>query len=260
MKYGFCNIGIIPIRREPSECSEMVTQLLFGDVFEVLEEKESWVRIRNQDDEYEGWMDSKQAIEISHGDFYFYNIRSKNYIREAIAYVFQSKEGSDDKSIFPIYFGSQVIGAEFVLGGIRFEISPSSITSNVVANKVRLSAIAIKYLFAPYLWGGKSMFGLDCSGFSQICFKQIGINLPRDASQQVEIGEEIENINDAISGDLMFFEDSNQKITHVGIYLGNCEIIHSSGYVRIDRVDSKGIYIDDKSEYTHNLAKIKRIF
>ena len=258
MKYGFCNLGIVPVRKESSERAEMVTQLLFGDAFSVLNEDNDRYFIENFDDNYNGWVDKKQVIELNVDEFNAYCRESKQIVKENIAYVFQTNIITKEKIIYPIYFGSQAVSQKFQLGNILFEIAQNSLTKNLNTTAIHLMSTAIKYLSTPYLWGGKSLFGIDCSGFSQMCYKQIGVHLLRDASEQATQGEDIPNIFSAQKGDLCFFSNQEGKIIHVGIYMGEEKIIHSSGQVRIDKIDDKGIFRIDTQTYSHFLCKINR--
>ncbi|MDR0970814.1 MAG: C40 family peptidase [Bacteroidales bacterium] len=258
MKHGFCNLAIVPIRRDFSHSSEMVSQLLFGDVFSILDERDSWFLIENYEDKYIGWVEKKQVILIKEEEYVWYNSSSKLFTKDAIAYIFQTNLKTKEKIIYPIYFGSQIINQKFQLNNILFEISPASLQLTAKSGAISLMAIAIKYLSTPYLWGGKSIFGIDCSGFTQICFKQVGITLLRDAKDQALQGETINSIDYAAKGDLCFFENEDKKIIHVGIYMGENKIIHSSGQVRIDYINEKGIF-QNKEKQTHILSSIKRV-
>lgn len=122
-----------------------------------------------------------------------------------------------------------------------------------------LRTVAYKYLNAPYLWGGKSPFGIDCSGFTQMVFKITGYKLRRDTTQQIIQGNEIDELAEALPGDLVFFQNEHNQIVHVGILLDDQKIIHASGYVRVDFLDERGIFNESKNTHTHRMAKIKRI-
>lgn len=258
MKYGFCHIAIVPIRKENNERSEMISQLIFGDCFIILQEVEDKIQIKNFEDKYIGWIDGKQIIEITKTDYNAYTQSSKLIVNQAITHIVQTNQEDKERIIYPIYLGSQLVGEKFQVGNILFQIIEPKHISRPKTNIYSLITIALKYISSPYLWGGKSLFGLDCSGFVQMSYKQIGVHLLRDAKDQVTQGEEVVGIDNAKKGDLCFFHSSEGRITHVGIYLGENKIIHASGQVRIDNIDDYGILPQHSTIYTHKLDTIKR--
>lgn len=231
------NVSVAPVRASNSDKSEIVTQMLFGESCDVLETNKNWAKIKIHYDNYEGWVDSKQISPISDEDF---NQRKTQIITENVLYYNHGNE----KILLSI--GSEV---EEDVESNQEEISLPE----------RIKNTALGFLNVPYLWGGKSFFGIDCSGFSQIIFKVNGIQLPRDAYQQAEIGQVLDFIEEAEVGDLAFFENENGKIVHIGIMLENQKIIHAHGKVRIDELDSVGIFNKDQNKHTHKLRFIKRI-
>jgi len=248
MQYGICNLGIVPIRLEPSDTSEMVTQALYGDYFKVLEQRKKWSRIRFAYDNYEGWIDNKQFINIEDNE-YTELINSKLKLsKDLIEFV-----SDNSNNLYPIPIGSDLKG----LNLLQHHFEGSSITSEF--DKSEIIKTAFLYLNAPYLWGGKTPFGIDCSGFTQMVYKLNGYKLFRDASQQASQGEALSFIEESEPGDLAFFDNAEGNIIHVGIIMKDNYIIHAHGKVRIDRLDHSGIYNNEKNIHTHKLRVIKKI-
>lgn len=258
MKYGICSLSVVPGRAEPSDKSEMVTQLLFGEVFSIYEEKrKGWKKIKTAYDNYECWIDEKQVTEISEEAYEAINEAEPIVSGDLLSIV----KNKNTNQLTPIVIGSTL--PNFKDKNIHFsdlnfefdgnEILPSAPKKELIADHVLL------FLNAPYLWGGRSPFGIDCSGFTQIIYKSIGFKLPRDAYQQAKIGQTLSFIEESESGDLAFFDNEEGKIIHVGIMLSDNKIIHASGKVRIDSIDHQGIFNAETNRYSHKLRIIKRI-
>ncbi|MFP4845941.1 NlpC/P60 family protein [Winogradskyella sp. PE311] len=248
MQYGICNLGIVPIRFEPSDSSEMVTQSLYGDFFKVLEKRKKWSRIRFAHDKYEGWIDNKQYLKIEDSNYKLLTQASLNLSKDIIEFVSDSSN-----SLYPIPLGSNLNGLKL----LNHRYDGNSV--NEKSDKKELIETAFLYLNAPYLWGGKTPFGIDCSGFTQMVYKLNGYKLLRDASQQATQGEALSFIEESEPGDLAFFDNTEGHITHVGIIMKDNYIIHAHGKVRIDRLDHSGIYNIEKNTHTHKLRVIKKI-
>ena len=248
MQYGICNLGIVPIRLEPSDTSEMVTQALYGDTFKVLEQRKKWSRIRFAFDSYEGWIDNKQYFEIEKDNYKLISKSETNLSKDLIEYV-----SDNSNNLYPIPLGSDLNGLEL----LNHNFEGNSLTSKSL--KENIVKIAFLYLNAPYLWGGKTPFGIDCSGFTQMVYKLNGYKLLRDASQQATQGDALSFIEESEPGDLAFFDNTEGNIIHVGIIMKDNYIIHAHGKVRIDRLDHSGIYNIDKKIHTHRLRVIKKI-
>lgn len=257
MKYGVCHLSVVPCRFEPFDTSEMVTQLLFGETVKIYEEKKKdWRRAKTAYDNYDCWIDIKQVTLISEEEF---NRINQQTLSGELIHVAEDKE---NERFTPIVLGSSL--PEFNKGKLQIGEQNIAFSGNVIdtsktIDKSHLVQHALMYLNSPYLWGGRSPFGIDCSGFTQVVYKLNGCQLPRDASQQAEIGQTLSFIEESESGDLAFFDNEDGNIIHVGIMLENNRIIHASGNVRIDKIDHQGIFNVDTGDYSHRLRLIKKI-
>ena len=253
MKYGISNLSIVPMRNEASDQAEMVNQILFGEHFKVLETRKKWSRIRLAHDSYEGWICNKQWIEIEEDNYKQLDKDVSTITTDILDII--SKDFHQ-----PIVIGS--ILPSFKSGHAIFNTEMyqfDGLTTPGFTQKDKLIENALIYLNAPYLWGGRSPLGIDCSGFTQMVYRLQGIDLPRDAYQQAEIGTTLSFIEESEPGDLAFFDDNEGKVIHVGIIMENNHIIHASGKVRIDRIDQQGIFNKDIGTHTHKLRLIKSI-
>ena len=248
MQYGVCNLSIVPLRSEPSDVSELVSQVLYGEHFKVLEQRKAWSKIRIAFDRYEGWIDNKQYKEISETDYTSLESSSNLLSNELVEYV------RDENNLLI----TLPLGASLQPLGLLNHTHDGDTTSGQQP-KEKLIETALLYLNAPYLWGGKTPFGIDCSGFTQMVYRLNGYKLLRDASQQATQGEALSFIEESEPGDLAFFDNSEGNIIHVGIIMENNYIIHAHGKVRIDRLDHSGIYNVDKGMHTHKLRVIKKV-
>ena len=235
MNKGICTVSVAAIRAEQSHQSEMTSQLLYGETVDILEKAGKFFKIKMHFDAYEGWIDAQQISEIS-ADYFL--DRKPELVLNTIQ-MYNTSAGA-----ILLSMGSEVnslkAGSEFL-------------------NVETISDTAKQFLNVPYLWSGRSFFGIDCSGFVQLVYKVHGISLPREAQQQSELGDVLSFLEEIKPGDLAFFENEEGKISHVGMMLNNQEIIHAYGKVRIDQLDSTGIYNETLRKHTHKLRFIRSI-
>lgn len=248
MQYGVCHLSIVPLRVEPSDTSELVTQVLYGEHFKVLEQRKFWSRIRIAFDGYEGWIDNKQYKEITEENYKSIESKSFKLSSDLLEFV---RDENDLLITIPLGASLQSLSL--------LNHTHDGVTTSEIQPKENLIETALLYLNAPYLWGGKTPFGIDCSGFTQMVYKLNGYKLLRDASQQATQGEALSFIEESEPGDLAFFDNAEGNIIHVGIIMEDNYIIHAHGKVRIDRLDHSGIYNQDKRMHTHKLRVIKKI-
>jgi hypothetical protein len=256
--YGICNLSVVPCRKEPSDRSELVTQLLFGEHFQILEVRDSWCHIKIAYDDYDCWIDKKQFLPIEKHTFDILS-SSENYCSNELVQIIMDNRTS---ILFPIIMASTLPNfdkIECIVENQNYTYEGAYITGRLPFEKIGILETAMMYLNTPYLWGGKTPFGIDCSGFTQMVFKINGIKLNRDAYQQAEQGETLSFVEEAEPGDLAFFDNDEGKIVHVGIVMDDNKIIHASGKVRIDGFDHQGIFNNDKKDYSHRLRLLKRI-
>ncbi len=250
-------VSVAPLRAKPDDRSEMVSQILFGEQVKILSKKgKNWLKVECLWDRYIAWIDPKQLLRLTEKDSQKLLV-DVHYALETVQAVLSDQRsqsillGSNLPAFDGISF--KFPKRKFVYYGQVIGPQQTAISREIFIKIIR------KFLYAPYLWGGRSPFGIDCSGYTQIVLKLCGVQIPRDASQQVNSGELVSFVEEARLGDLAFFENSEGKIIHVGIVLDDQLIIHASGQVRIDKLDHQGIYNLETKKYSHKLRVIKRI-
>jgi gamma-D-glutamyl-L-lysine dipeptidyl-peptidase len=253
-----CHLSVVPIRAGASDKEEIVTQLLFGELVDILDapkSKRNWCQVRCDWDGYEGWMDIRQLKRISEEEVETYRSDSAHCLDLTSILA-------NNDHFLPVLMGAtlpQYDGVNVHIGDKHYTFGGQAIRKGALeATPEIIIKLARRYLYAPYLWGGRSPFGIDCSGFTQIVYKMAGIRLRRDASQQVEQGRLIDFVDQAQAADLAFFENDKGRIVHVGIVMDGGFIIHAAGQVRIDKLDHYGIYNEERAIYSHKLRLIKR--
>ena len=238
MTYGICKLSAIALRKEARHGSEMVNQLLYNELYTVLDKTQEWVLIQTDLVRYQGWIQAKQYYEISEEEY--------KALKSKKVYL-------TNKPI--VEYNGQFLS----MGTPLYESHPDAVEMPSEFHPELMVDYAKMLLGAPYLWGGRTVMGIDCSGFVQVCARLAGLVLPRDASQQVKEGELVYFLQETQPGDLAFFGEEDGVITHVGIIMGNEQIIHSSGQVRIDYLDQTGIFNKERNEHTHLLQVVKRM-
>lgn len=256
MDYAICLMSVVPVRAMPDDRSEQVTQLLFGELMLVIEKADKWVSVQLVSDSYQGWVSKGQLTLISQDEFV--GLQEQNqWVSTDLVQILHNKTRNLS---FLVSAGSNFYNCDnnsFELHGDSYQFLGNM--SPIIEYKHQtVINNAMLFLHTPYLWGGKSALGIDCSGLTQLVFKMAGKNIHRDASQQATQGEMVHLINEAQEGDLLFFDNDEGAIIHTGILIDGMHIIHAHQKVRIDMVDHLGIFNMDSKKYSHKLRVIKR--
>ncbi len=256
MIFSICSLSVVPVRAGRKYKSEMVTQLLFGEVVECWEKNGEWTKIRCVWDNQIGWVPTNQLNPITEEE-------ANRYQSNFACCMELAQPAIASDHFLPLTMGASLPcfdGMRFEIAGTSYSFSGQVITpQNIQTSIDLLIKLARKYLYAPELEGGRSPFGIDSTGLIQILFKMIGVAMPRDAYLQARKGDNIDFYEQAAIGDLVFFQDKNGHINHVGIICDKDRILHTFGKVRIDKIDHFGIFNVETKKYTHKLRVIKRV-
>ena len=253
--------SIIPVRAEAREEAEQNTQMLFGELAEVIDEQPRWKRIRLESDGQEGWVDAKMITPMTDKEYAAYKKALKTAATVAFPMAYAMSENNGQT--IPLTAGTRLTNykdGRFEVLGVGFRIDPSMvITAPLELNQENLLKAVRFFINVPYLWGGKNALGMDCSGFTQTVMSLFGKALLRNASEQVTQGKPIKDLSKAKAGDLVFFDHEDGKISHVGIVIDPERVIHCSGRVKVEKLDSQGIFNAETGEYSHHLTQIRRL-
>ena len=252
MENFICENVFVPLRSGPSHKTEMLSQILFGEKYSVTDKTGSWMKIETLFDKYRGWIDMDHLQHSPVDD-----ISSGNVLNRSLLCY------KNDKSKLVLEAGCEVFNPDFD-NKVFFAVNNQYTTGKefseyFVSTNDSIADSAVKYINSPYTWGGRIPSGIDCSGFTQLVYKIHGIPIPRDSWQQAESGENIDFIDQAEPGDLVFFDNDRGNISHVGMILSRGLVIHASGRVRIDSIDHQGIFKPEIGGYSHKLRTIRRI-
>ncbi len=255
-RYAICNLSCIPVLLQPKVNAEVVSELLFGESYEVVEVLGGYSRIRIAHDEYEGWIDSRHTCAVSEEE-YENNISSE--VCAAVDLISHVTSSSGSKLVIPRgAFLPYYKDGCFQCGDNTYSFSGEVCSLNNPLCFERLEEVASSALGCPYRWGGRSPLGMDCSGFVQVVFRLFGISLLRDTYQQITQGENVDSLVDGKPGDLFFGFSVIGNLRHVGIILHGNKIVHCSGKVRIDELVEDGIYDPNNKNVTHVYEAVRR--
>jgi cell wall-associated NlpC family hydrolase len=248
-----CENVFVPLRSGPTHKSEMLSQVLFGEKYEILDQVGHWMKITTLFDSYNGWID------IDHVQHSLYREETTGYVLNKSLLCYKN-----DKTKMILEAGCEIYSPDFekktFSAGTSHYTAGNDFNDHFIHTSDSLTEIAMKFLNSPYIWGGRIPSGIDCSGLTQLAYKIFGKAIPRDSWKQSETGIAVNFIDETMPGDLVFFDNEQGKIiSHVGMILSRGLVIHASGRVRIDQIDHQGIYKHETKKYSHHLRTIKRI-
>jgi len=253
--------SIVPVRAEAREGAEQNTQMLFGELCEIIEEQPRWTCVRLESDGQEGWVDAKMICPMNSEEYASYRAALDGAATVAMPMVYAVSENNGQT--IPLTAGTRLANykdGRFEVLGVGFRIDPTMvITQPVELNQENLLKTVRFFINVPYLWGGKNALGMDCSGFTQVVMSLFGKHLLRNASEQATQGTPVETLKQAQAGDLVFFDHEDGRISHVGIAIDSERVIHCSGRVKVEKLDEKGIFSAEQGGYTHHLVSIRRM-
>jgi cell wall-associated NlpC family hydrolase len=252
MDMFICENVFVPLRSGPSHKAEMLSQVLFGEKYRVIDKAGTWIKVETHFDNYHGWLDTAH---LQHTDA-TNDSQGAVLNRSLLCY-------KEDGSRLVLEAGCEIFcpdynGKTFMAGVNRYK-AYEDFNESFTEAKESFAETALKYINSPYIWGGRIPSGIDCSGLTQLVYKIHGKPIARDSWQQAEEGINIDFIDQAEPGDLVFFDNERGKISHVGMIFSKGLVIHASGRVRIDAIDHQGIFKPEIRGYSHKLRMIRRV-
>ena len=264
ISYAIVLHSVVPVRSAPDEGAEQETQLLFGETCKIIDEVPRWYKIKNDYDGQEGWVDFKMITKMTEKEYEDYTSSDLTaMVKMPMAYAVSEGNGQT----FPLTAGTRLSNykdGRFSVLGSKFVIDPEMVAEQPLElTKENFMQVVRYFLNIPYLWGGKNCMGMDCSGFSGVVLSLFGKRLLRNAREQVYQGTEVGFLSEAQCGDLVFFDHRSRNpeltnISHVGILLSPDTVIHCSGRVKVERIDTNGIIETESGKYSHDLRAIRR--